>query len=261
MIKHTDTLSIAAFHAYVDSQLTDHQYEDIEKRVVDSPETIVSLQNCLLINEKLQTCFNGPEVDFDVDSDSEVETETETNAEDERETEAATADRQASPSVSKNSFKYIPPEPTLSNITEQEFDSTPEDAFAKIDSLELHQEVQAETDTEIGTILPARDSEDALIPELNVPQLDLAEPEITQPEMAESEIPELEIPVLTHSAYTEPHSEAAPEADIDVDVFLKGINETHMIDNTVSPMSHESLSKDIFAVSPPLLRLQVYWRN
>ena len=53
MIKHTDILSVAEFHAYVDSQLSDSQYETIEKRLIESPETIINLQNCLLINERL----------------------------------------------------------------------------------------------------------------------------------------------------------------------------------------------------------------
>jgi len=268
MMKHTDTLSVVEFHAYVDSQLADDQYEEIEKRLIDSPETIVNLQNCLLINERLQQCFG----DLDLLSENELETG-------DHELEEPEFIEHSERIPPADNIKYIPIEPALSNHTDQDMngaENTALDSFAELDSLALHEPTHAPLEIESDTILPAEISDVSLLPELevvdlNVPSLEIEIPELgfTSTDISELKasttvgFPELgahaeieesvaQIPpvLLNSAAYLESEPpEHSREEDIDVDNFLKGINETHMVDNHPSAMTQTSLSRDIFA--PP----------
>jgi len=265
-MKHTDTLSLVEFHAYVDSELADDQYEEIEKRLVDSPETIINLQNCLLINERLQQCFGGP----DLLSEDELET-------DDQEIDEFEFIEHTELIAPADNIEYIPIEPALSSLTDQDMDNAENsalDSFAELDSLALHEPTHVPLEMEPDTILPAEILDASLLPELEVAELHAPSLDVEVPELGftSTDIPELEVsttvdfpelgahaeieepvtqrpPVLLNSAaYPEPEpQEHSPEEDIDVDDFLKGINETHMVDNHLTAMTQASLSKDIFA--------------
>ena len=58
MILVTDKLSTESFHAFIDEQLTDEQFEQVEQLLDDIPEKIEEIQQCQIINERLREVFD-----------------------------------------------------------------------------------------------------------------------------------------------------------------------------------------------------------
>ena len=53
----TDKLSTESFHAFIDEQLTDEQYVQVEAQLDEIPEKIEEIQQCQIINERLNQNF------------------------------------------------------------------------------------------------------------------------------------------------------------------------------------------------------------
>ena len=54
----TDKLSTESFHAFIDEQLTDEQYAQVEAQLDELPEKIEEIQQCHIINERLREVFD-----------------------------------------------------------------------------------------------------------------------------------------------------------------------------------------------------------
>ena len=54
----TDKLSTESFHAFIDEQLTDEQYVQVEAQLDEIPEKIEEIQQCQIINERLREVFD-----------------------------------------------------------------------------------------------------------------------------------------------------------------------------------------------------------
>ena len=54
----TDKLSTESFHAFIDEQLTDEQYTQIEAQLDEIPEKVEEIQQCQIINERLREVFD-----------------------------------------------------------------------------------------------------------------------------------------------------------------------------------------------------------
>ncbi|WP_455375296.1 anti-sigma factor family protein [Kaarinaea lacus] len=54
----TDKLSTESFHAFIDEQLTDEQYAQVEAQLDEIPEKIEEIQQCHIINERLREVFD-----------------------------------------------------------------------------------------------------------------------------------------------------------------------------------------------------------
>ena len=54
----TDKLSTESFHAFIDEQLTDEQYAQVEAQLDAIPEKIEEIQQCHIINERLREVFD-----------------------------------------------------------------------------------------------------------------------------------------------------------------------------------------------------------
>jgi len=54
----TDKLSTESFHAFIDEQLTDEQYVQVEAQLDEVPEKIEEIQQCHIINERLREVFD-----------------------------------------------------------------------------------------------------------------------------------------------------------------------------------------------------------
>ena len=54
----TDKLSTESFHAFIDEQLTDEQYVQVEAQLDEIPEKIEEIQQCHIINERLREVFD-----------------------------------------------------------------------------------------------------------------------------------------------------------------------------------------------------------
>jgi len=54
----TDKLSTESFHAFIDEQLTDEQYVQVEAQLDEIPEKLDEIQQCHIINERLREVFD-----------------------------------------------------------------------------------------------------------------------------------------------------------------------------------------------------------
>ena len=54
----TDKLSTESFHAFIDEQLTDEEYVQVEAQLDAIPEKIEEIQQCHIINERLREVFD-----------------------------------------------------------------------------------------------------------------------------------------------------------------------------------------------------------
>jgi hypothetical protein len=68
MIVVTDKLSTESFHAFIDEQLSDEQYLQVEAQLDEIPEKVEEIQQCQIINERLREVFD-PIVEEDVPED------------------------------------------------------------------------------------------------------------------------------------------------------------------------------------------------
>lgn len=55
----TDKLSTESFHAFIDEQLTDEQYVQVEAQLDAIPEKIEEIQQCHIVNERLREVFDS----------------------------------------------------------------------------------------------------------------------------------------------------------------------------------------------------------
>ncbi|WP_455223418.1 anti-sigma factor family protein, partial [Kaarinaea lacus] len=58
MIVVTDKLSTESFHAFIDEQLNDEQYLQVEAQLDEIPEKVEEIQQCQIINERLREVFD-----------------------------------------------------------------------------------------------------------------------------------------------------------------------------------------------------------
>ena len=58
MIVVSDKLSTESFHAFIDEQLTEEQYVQVEAQLDEIPEKIEEIQQCQIINERLREVFD-----------------------------------------------------------------------------------------------------------------------------------------------------------------------------------------------------------
>jgi len=68
MIVVTDKLSTESFHAFIDEQLNDEQYLQVEAQLDEIPEKVEEIQQCQIINERLREVFD-PIVEEDIPED------------------------------------------------------------------------------------------------------------------------------------------------------------------------------------------------
>jgi len=54
----TDKLSTESLHAFIDEQLTDEQYAQVESQLDKVPEKVLEIQQCQIINERLRDVFD-----------------------------------------------------------------------------------------------------------------------------------------------------------------------------------------------------------
>jgi len=54
----TDKLSTESLHAFIDEQLTDEQYTQVESQLDAIPEKVIEIQQCQIINERLREIFD-----------------------------------------------------------------------------------------------------------------------------------------------------------------------------------------------------------
>ena len=64
----TDKLSTENFHAFIDEQLSDEQYLQVEAQLDEIPEKVEEIQQCQIINERLREVFD-PIVEEDIPED------------------------------------------------------------------------------------------------------------------------------------------------------------------------------------------------
>jgi hypothetical protein len=64
----TDKLSTENFHAFIDEQLSDEQYVQVEAQLDEIPEKVEEIQQCQIINERLREVFD-PIVEEDIPED------------------------------------------------------------------------------------------------------------------------------------------------------------------------------------------------
>lgn len=58
MIVVSDKLSTESFHAFIDEQLSDEQYLQVEEQLDEIPEKVEEIQQCQIINERLREVFD-----------------------------------------------------------------------------------------------------------------------------------------------------------------------------------------------------------
>ncbi|WP_455208135.1 anti-sigma factor family protein [Kaarinaea lacus] len=68
MIIVSDQLSTESFHAFIDEQLSEEQYAQVEAQLDEIPEKIEEIQQCQIINERLREVFD-PIVEEEVPDD------------------------------------------------------------------------------------------------------------------------------------------------------------------------------------------------
>ncbi|MCI0504880.1 MAG: hypothetical protein L0Z73_02100 [Gammaproteobacteria bacterium] len=68
MIVLSDKLSTESFHAFIDEQLSDEQYLQVEAQLDEIPDKLEEIQQCHIINERLREVFD-PIVEEDVPED------------------------------------------------------------------------------------------------------------------------------------------------------------------------------------------------
>jgi len=68
MIVVTDKLSTESFHAFIDEQLSDEQYLQVEAQLDEIPEKVEEIQQCQIINERLREVFD-PIVEEEIPDD------------------------------------------------------------------------------------------------------------------------------------------------------------------------------------------------
>ncbi|MFV2057642.1 MAG: hypothetical protein ACC707_14340 [Thiohalomonadales bacterium] len=252
MSSGTYTLSKKDFHAYIDGQLTEPQYEKIEKRLDESPHIIRELQNCLLINERIQSCFGGldetkEEVNDEIDVEFANMGDAMVSLED-LETILPGSDE-----LDEKFFKNLKSteDDTAINLTRSNTlrppPSQPKVAMDKIDNENLPELALEPTDT----ILPSTN-----------PELNFGAKRSRSSDTAASHETATP-PVLTNSAYSpkkKAETSVTNSEDIDVDNFLKGINETHMVDHT-HQLTRQSLRKDIFSPSSATSAISIFIKN